>query len=121
MSAARVSDRPIPAPGRAPRTSSSFSNGSAALRWLLRAPAEMGEATLALQRIVQEGNRAGDVIEGCASSRRGAAFKGSAFQVNDAIEDTISLVKSELASKQNKPHGATFSFTLPAAAEPAAQ
>jgi PAS domain S-box-containing protein len=76
------------------------SNGSAALRWLLHHPAEIDEATLALERVVREGNRAGQVIERLRKLATRGSTQRERFHVNEAIEDTISLVKSELASKQ---------------------
>lgn len=76
------------------------SNGSAALRWLLHEPAEMDEATLALERVVDEGNRAGDVIQRLRELATRASTQMEGFQINEAIEEAISLVKSELASKQ---------------------
>jgi PAS domain S-box-containing protein len=76
------------------------SNGSAALRWLLHEPAEMDEATVAIERVVDEGNRAGDVIQRLRELATRGSPRMERFHVNEAVEEAISLVKSELASKQ---------------------
>jgi len=76
------------------------SNGSAALRWLLHEPAEMDEATLAIERVVDEGSRAGDVIQRLRELATRGQPRIERFQVNEAVEEAISLVKSELANEQ---------------------
>ncbi|HMH65616.1 MAG TPA: ATP-binding protein, partial [Rhizomicrobium sp.] len=75
--------------------SATIANAHAALRWLKAEPANPLEAHLALDRIVQEGNRAADIvtrIRGLVKKTPGQ--EGEVF-LNDEIRGIMALTRSE--------------------------
>jgi len=75
-------------------------NSGAALRWLAHKPPNMKEANLALRRIVQEGNRASDVIERIRSFLRYRKPGYASFNLNEAIREVLGLIISTLRSRE---------------------
>lgn len=71
-------------------------NGNAARRWLALDPPNVDEARLALQRIVDDANRAGQVI----SRIRGLLQRGTPHKttlaINDVIRETLTFTRGEL-------------------------
>jgi two-component system, LuxR family, sensor kinase FixL len=71
-------------------------NGNAARRWLATDPPNVDEARQALQRIVDDANRAGQVI----SRIRGLLQRGTPHKttlgINDVIRETLAFTRSEL-------------------------
>ena len=71
-------------------------NGNAARRWLALDPPNVDEARLALQRIIDDANRAGHVI----SRIRGLLQRGTPHKttmaINDVIRETLMFTRGEL-------------------------
>lgn len=75
-------------------------NGNAALRWLAATPADLDEARRAIERIVMDAGRAGDVI---GRVRRLVARSSPSRDMVDLIEaitDVLELVRSEIRKGQ---------------------
>jgi PAS domain S-box-containing protein len=75
--------------------SAAVTNAGAALRWLGAQPPDVEEARRALGRLVQNGNRAVDVINGIrALIKKEPPQKGSA-DINEAIGEVVTLTHGE--------------------------
>jgi C4-dicarboxylate-specific signal transduction histidine kinase len=72
-------------------------NGNACLRWLATDPPNLVEARESAQRIVSDGNRAGQVISRVRALVRGEPLEKKALDVNDVIADTIGFTRAEVA------------------------
>ena len=70
-------------------------NAQAALRWLKADPPDLDEARLALGRVIDDGGRAGDVIERIRALVAKAPPRTSRFDLNEAVGDVIALTHSE--------------------------
>ena len=70
-------------------------NAQAALRWLDRRPADLDEVRQALARIVDAGNRAGNVLGRIRDLIRKAPPRKDRLDVNRAIREVIELTRSE--------------------------
>jgi signal transduction histidine kinase/FixJ family two-component response regulator len=76
--------------------SAAVTNAHAALRNLSSEPPDVGEAREALDRIVNAGNRASDVISRLrALSKKAPPLKDS-FAINEAVLDVIALTRGEV-------------------------
>ena len=75
-------------------------NGNACLRWLATDPPNLVEARESAQRIVSDGNRAGQVIARVRALVKGEPAERKALDVNDVITDTIGFMRGEVA-RQN--------------------
>jgi PAS domain S-box-containing protein len=71
-------------------------SGNACLNWLSAAPPNLGEARDAVERIVREGNRAGDVLKRVRALLRKAPLVKSSLNVNDVVREVLALVDGEL-------------------------
>jgi PAS domain S-box-containing protein len=72
-------------------------NAHAGLRWLLAQPPELTEARRALERIVKDGNRAGDVIARIREIIKKAPPRSDRLKLNEAIQEIIDLTRAEAA------------------------
>jgi PAS domain S-box-containing protein len=72
-------------------------NGNACLRWLAIEPPNLLEAREAAQRIVSDGNRAGQVIARVRALVKREPSEKSALNVNDVIADTLGFTRTEVA------------------------
>ena len=70
-------------------------NAQAALRWLGARPPNLEEARQALARIVNDGNRAGDVIRRIRDLIKKAPPRVEWLDINDAIREVIELTRAE--------------------------
>ena len=73
-------------------------NGEAALRWMRREPSDLVEVELAVNRMIADGRRASEVVNrvrGLVGRRTPIAHR--AVKLNDAIEETLQLLRSEFA------------------------
>lgn len=70
-------------------------NGNAALRWLAGQPANLDEAGKAAERIVRDANRASALIARLRALTKRAAAKSIWLDVNQTVDDTLTLVQSE--------------------------
>jgi PAS domain S-box-containing protein len=73
-------------------------NAQAALRWLNMQPPDPEEVRLALDRIVSNGRRAGDVINRMRALVRKAPPLNDQLDVNEVTREVIALTRSELHS-----------------------
>ena len=71
-------------------------NASTALNWLDRAAPDLDKAKAALQRIVTNGHRAGEVIENTRELFKRDARTRSSLGVNDLIRESLALVSHDL-------------------------
>jgi signal transduction histidine kinase len=71
-------------------------SAQAALRWLCAQPADLNKTRQALDRIVADGKRAGDVISRTRALINKAPPPKTRFDVNDAVLDVIALIRSEV-------------------------
>jgi PAS domain S-box-containing protein len=75
-------------------------NGNIGLRWLARAEPDLDEIRGALQRIVDDGLRAGDVIGGVRAMFGKDNRAKSAVKLNDVVREVLALAHGELESHQ---------------------
>jgi signal transduction histidine kinase len=75
-------------------------NGRAALRWLDRAPPDHDEARAALNRMISDGHRASEVIDGIRSLFRKGHRGWQKMDVNEIVRDVLQSLNGEL-----KDHG----------------
>jgi PAS domain S-box-containing protein len=85
-------------------------NGQACLRWLGRAVPDLAEARAAVERIIRDGNRAGEVIARVRALVRKAAPQRARLAMNDVIAEVLALADSEL-----RRHGVALHTDLAAA------
>jgi PAS domain S-box-containing protein len=71
-------------------------NAQAALRWLNMQPSDPEEVRQALDRIVNQGRRAGDVISRMRALVRKAPPRKDQLDINEVIREVIALTRSEL-------------------------
>ncbi|MGY5775615.1 sensor histidine kinase [Rhizobium sp. LEGMi135b] len=75
-------------------------NGSAALRWLSATPADQDEARRAIERIVADAGRAGDVIARVRGLVARSSPSSDTIDLVEAINDVLELVRSEIRRNQ---------------------
>jgi PAS domain S-box-containing protein len=75
-------------------------NGNIGLRWLARAEPDLDEIRGALQRVVDDGLRAGDVIGGVRAMFGKDSRTKSAVKLNEVIREVLALANGELESHQ---------------------
>jgi PAS domain S-box-containing protein len=75
-------------------------NGQACLRWLKRDVPDLSEAQSAVERMVADGKRAGEVIWGLRMLARKADPQWEVLALNEVIESALVLVQRELHSHQ---------------------
>lgn len=77
-----------------------LSNAQAAQRFLARDPPELDKVQEILRDIVKSDKRAGQVITRLRSLFKKEQAQYSAVDVNDAVQDVLALVRSDLLSRQ---------------------
>ena len=70
-------------------------NGSACLRWLARDVPNLEEAREAVNRIVRDGKRAGEIIARVRALTKKAATPNETLALNETIQDVLALVGDE--------------------------
>jgi signal transduction histidine kinase len=73
---------------------------NAGLRWISRSPPNIEETTLTLKNIVQEGQRASDILDTIRAMFKRGSKETAAIDVNGLIADVIELVQSELRKQK---------------------
>jgi PAS domain S-box-containing protein len=73
----------------------SVTNAHAALRWLSALPPNLDEVRQALGRIVENGNRAGEVVGRIRALIEKAPPRNDPVEINDAILEVIALTRGE--------------------------
>jgi len=71
-------------------------NGNASLRWLAGAPPNLDEARDAIQRIIRDGSRAGQVIARIRALSQKTRATKELLDINEAIEEIVVLTGGEL-------------------------
>jgi len=71
-------------------------NGRACLRWLAREGSDLEEARAAVDRIIRDGHRAGDVIRRIRALAQHTAPQQTWLDLNDVIHEAVVLVRSEI-------------------------
>jgi signal transduction histidine kinase len=71
-------------------------NAQAALRWLGARTPNLDEARQALDQIVRDGKRAGDVVSRIHALVKKAPERKDRFDINEAISEVIALTRSEV-------------------------
>ena len=75
-------------------------SGNAGLRWLARATPDLDEARLALKRIVDDGHRASEVIDGIRSMLKSDRQTEAPEDVNERVREVLVLLHDEIQSRQ---------------------
>ena len=75
-------------------------NAAACLRWLDRETPDLEEARRTLASIINDGNRAGEVIQRVRALANKADIEKVPIDVNDVVREVIALVQRELISHQ---------------------
>jgi len=88
-------------------------NASACQRWLDREPPDLKEARGALEAIVKDGNRAGEVIQRVRALVNKTTDQKAPLDINEVVNDVICLVQHELLS-----HRVLLRLELPPALPP---
>jgi PAS domain S-box-containing protein len=88
-------------------------NAAACLRWLDRETPDLGEARQALGWIINEGNRAGEVLKRVRALANKTDIRKVPLDINDVIEETILLFRHEVLS-----HGVSLQLELASALPP---
>jgi PAS domain S-box-containing protein len=73
-------------------------NAAACLRWLDRDPPNLTEARGTVQSIINDGNRAGEVIQRVRSLVNKTADQKAPLHINEVVNEVISLLQHELLS-----------------------
>jgi len=75
-------------------------NAAAALRWLDRETPDLKEAHTALESIVNDGNRAGEVIQRVRALVTRTAYQKVPLDINEVVNEVITLLHRELFGKR---------------------
>jgi PAS domain S-box-containing protein len=70
-------------------------NAEAGLRWLNRLPPNISEARQALERVVKDGSRAGEVIRRIRTLMKKAPAGKESLDINETILDIVALTQGE--------------------------
>ncbi|WP_407152701.1 PAS domain S-box protein [Bradyrhizobium sp. ORS 86] len=73
-------------------------NAAACLRWLDRAPPDLNEARGAVEAIIKDGSRAGEIIQRVRALVNKTVEQKAPLDINDVVNEVISLVQHELLS-----------------------
>jgi signal transduction histidine kinase len=73
-----------------------IASADACLRWLAREPTELDWARQSVMRIIEQGHRVSNVVGGLRSLVRDGQLQFANFQVNEAVEEVLLLLKRDL-------------------------
>jgi PAS domain S-box-containing protein len=88
-------------------------NAEAGLRWLDRPTPDLGEAHHAMESIIRDGNRAGNVIHGIRALAMKSGPHPTPLDINGAIQEVLALTRSDLQR-----HGVVLQTELSAEVRP---
>ena len=80
-----------------------ISSGNACLRWLAGDPPNLEAARRSVQRMIDDGNRAADVIRRIRDMVRKSPPRKDAFNINDTIMEVLALIRTELSRNDISP------------------
>ena len=72
-----------------------ITNASACLRWLAATPSNMAEANAAVQRIIRDANRAGEVIVGIRAFLKRGQPRKTQLQMGEIVREVVILAQGE--------------------------
>jgi signal transduction histidine kinase len=75
-------------------------NGRACIQWLSAEPADLANAKVAAERIIRDGKAAGEVVRHMRALFKKTALERIALNVNEVIEEVLSLIHDETVRKQ---------------------
>src|SRR6266851_4536091 len=75
-------------------------NGRACIQWLSAEPADLANAKVAAERIIRDGNAAGEVVRHMRALFKKTALERVALNVNEVIEEVLSLIHDETVRKR---------------------
>jgi PAS domain S-box-containing protein len=75
-----------------------ITNGEACLRWLGNETPNLEEARGAVERMIRDGNRAGEVIQRLRALTKKTDPQNAPLDINDVINDVVGLVQREILS-----------------------
>jgi C4-dicarboxylate-specific signal transduction histidine kinase len=75
-------------------------NGDACLRWLAAEPPNLDEARRAVERIVEEGTRAGEIVRRIRALSTQTSTERAPVNLNDLAIEVVSLLERELVRHQ---------------------
>jgi C4-dicarboxylate-specific signal transduction histidine kinase len=75
-------------------------NAEACLRWLDRATPDLGAARRSVEWIIDDGNRAGEVIRRVRALANKTDIEKAPLDINDVVSEVIALVQAELVSQR---------------------
>ena len=75
-----------------------ITNGEASLRWLSNESPNLEEARGAVERMIRDGNRAGEVIQRLRALTQKTDPQNAPLDINDVINDVVGLVQREVLS-----------------------
>jgi signal transduction histidine kinase len=75
-------------------------NGNASLRWLAGSAPNLDEAREAIQRIIRDGSRAGQVVARIRALSQKTRSARESVDINEAIEEIVVLIGAELQRNQ---------------------
>jgi C4-dicarboxylate-specific signal transduction histidine kinase len=75
-------------------------SGNAGLRWLAREEPNLDEVQKALQRIVDDGQRAADIITSIRGMFRKDNHEKLLLSVNDLVREVLTLIHGDLERRQ---------------------
>jgi PAS domain S-box-containing protein len=80
-----------------------ISSGNACLRWLAANPPNLGAARRSVERMIDDGSRAADVIRRIRDMVRKSPPRKDAFNINDTIMEVLALIRTELSRNDISP------------------
>jgi signal transduction histidine kinase len=75
-------------------------NGRACIQWLSAEPENLANAKVAAERIIRDGKAAGEVVQHMRALFKKTALERVALDVNEVIEELLSLIHNEIVRKQ---------------------
>jgi len=75
-------------------------NAEAGLRWLRREEPDLSEVSSILERIVNSGNRAADIITTMKAMARNGKSHRISLHINDIVDEAVLILRSELSRRQ---------------------
>jgi len=72
-----------------------ITNASACLRWLAATPSNMAEANAAVQRVIRDANRAGEVIVGIRAFLKRGQPRKTQLQMGEIVREVVILAQGE--------------------------
>jgi signal transduction histidine kinase len=75
-------------------------NGRACIQWLSAQPADLANAKVAAERIIRDSKAAGEVVQHMRALFKKTALERVALDVNEVIEEVLSLIHNETVTKQ---------------------